>query len=117
VADRRRLSLSAFVAIGLAAAAALVILVAPRADSSPDGLEKVAADTGIDATVRSHAIGGSPFADYGTAGVGDGALGTIVAGLVGVAATFLLGAVLVSVVRRRRGSPPPTTAPSAGPSA
>ena len=76
MADRRRLSLLAFVAIGLAAAAALVILVAPRASSSPDGLERVAAEKGIDVDGRPHALGDGPFADYGTTGVDDAAIGT-----------------------------------------
>lgn len=109
MADRRRLSLFAFIAIGLAAAAALVIFVAPRANANPDGLEKVAADKGIDAGVRAHSLGDSPFADYGTSGVDHAAMGTAVAGLVGIAATFVVCAALVYLVRRRR-SPPPSPA-------
>ena len=111
---RRRLSLLAFVAVGLAVAAALVILVAPRSSSSPDGLEKVAAETGIDAGARQHSLASSPFADYETSGVGDAALGTVVAGLVGTAVTFVVCAGLVLVVRRRR-NPPPSPAPSVAP--
>jgi len=97
----------AFVAVGLLAAVALVVFVAPRASADPDGLEKVAADQGIDAGVRPHSLGASPFADYGTEGVGHDALGTALAGLVGVAATFVVGSGLVLLVRRRRGPPPP----------
>jgi hypothetical protein len=102
--------LLAFVAVGLAVAAALVVLVAPRASSSPDGLEKVAADTGIDASAQAHSLDASPFADYGTDGVDHAALGTAVAGLVGIAVTFVVCAGLVLVVRRRR-NPPPSPAP------
>ena len=109
----RRLSLFAFVAIGLAVAAALVILVAPRASSSPDGLEKVAAEKGIDTDARAHAIEDGPFADYGTSGVDHEAVGTIVAGLVGVAATFVVCGALVLLVRRR-GQSSPTPASQSG---
>ena len=108
----RRLSLFAFVAVGLAVAAALVILVAPRASSSPDGLEKVAADKGIDADAREHAFSGGPLADYGTSGVDDESVGTIVAGLVGVAATFVVCGGLVFLIRRRGGSSPAPAGPS-----
>lgn len=80
-----------FVLAGLVAAAALVIFVSPRASSSPDGLEKVAADSGINAGEQSHALAGSPFADYGVA-----------AGLVGIVATFAIGTGLVWLVRRGR---------------
>jgi hypothetical protein len=114
VAGRHRLSLVAFIAVGLAAAAALVVLVAPRADSSPDGLEKVAADQGLDSVVRPHALGDGPFADYGTNGVDDPAVGTVVAGLLGVAVTFLVCVALVYLVRRRRAppsAPPPLASP------
>jgi hypothetical protein len=110
VAPRRRLSLFTFIAAGLAVAAALVILVDPRASSSHDGLAKVAADTGIDRAVQEHSLARSPFADDGTSGVDDAALGTL-AGLVGVAVTFVVCAGLVLVVRRRR-NPPPSPAPS-----
>jgi cobalt/nickel transport system permease protein len=112
VAERRRPSLLAFVVVGLAAAAALVVLVAPRASSSPDGLEKVAAEKGIDSGVREHALGDSPFADYATEGVDHDAIGTIVAGLIGVAITFVACAGLVVGVRRRR-APPTSPAPMA----
>jgi hypothetical protein len=115
VAGRRRLSLLSFVAIGLAVTAALVIVVAPRANSNPDGLEKVAADTGIDGAVQPHSLGDGPFADYATTGVDHAALGTIIAGLVGVTATFVLCAALVYVVRRRRSTTP--SVPAVGPSA
>jgi len=107
MADRRRLSLVAFIATGLVAAAALVVFVAPHADSNPDGLEKVAADTGIDGGRRPHSLGDSPFAGYGADGVEHAASGTIVAGLVGVAVTFLVCLALVALVRGRREPPAP----------
>jgi len=109
----RRTSLLGFVVIGLAVAVALVVAVAPRASSQPDGLEKVAADHGIDAGERGHALGDGPFADYEVQGVEHDALGTAVAGIVGIAATFVLGAGAVWAFRRRR-DPPPSAAASPG---
>jgi hypothetical protein len=111
----RRVSLFAFVALGLVAAAALVVVLAPRASSAPDGLEKVAADTGIDADARPHLLADGPFADYGTRGVEHSALGTAVAGLVGVAVTFVVCLALVLLVRRRRVAPGSSGAPLGAP--
>jgi cobalt/nickel transport system permease protein len=104
---RFRLSLLGFVAVGLLVAAALVIFVAPRASSSPDGLERVAADQGIDTDVREHALGDGTFADYAVDGVDDPAIGTALAGLLGIAVTFVVCVGAVWVLRRRRPPPPP----------
>lgn len=108
---RRRLSLLAFVAIGLLAAAALVVFVAPRASSSPDGLEKVAAEQGIDTDVREHAFDDGVFADYGVEGVEHAGLGTAVAGLLGIAVTFGVCVGAIWIFRRRRNPPPPPAVP------
>ena len=109
---RRRLSIAAFVATGLLIAVLLVVFVAPHASSSPDGLEKVAADKGIDGDVRPSAVADGPLADYGVKGVDHAALGTIVAGLVGVAVTFVIVAGAMWLLRRRRARP--ETEPVAG---
>jgi cobalt/nickel transport system permease protein len=98
----RRLPVLGVVAVGLVVAAALVILVAPHASSSPDGLERVAAEQGIDAGARDHALSDGPLADYSLGGDGRSALGTAVAGLAGIAVTFAVGAGAVWVFRRRR---------------
>lgn len=97
-----------FVLIGVAAAVALVIFLAPNANPNPDGLERVAADQGIDSEVRAHALADGPLADYGASGVDNRYVGTWVAGLAGVAVTFVVGTGIVFVVRRvRRGPVPP----------
>ena len=103
----RRLSLLTFIAVGLLVAAALVVLVAPRASSSPDGLEKVAAEQGIDTGAQDHALGDGPFADYAVEGVDHAAFGTAVAGLLGVAITFGVCVAAAWSFRRRRNPPPP----------
>jgi cobalt/nickel transport system permease protein len=98
------LRLRSFVIIGVAVSLVLVFVAAPHASSSPDGLEKVAADTGIDLQVTDHAMADSPLADYGVQGIDSPGLGTGVSGALGVVATFVLGAGLVGLLRvtRRR---------------
>ena len=109
----KRISTLAFILVGIAAAVALVVLIAPNANPNPDGLEKVAAEHGIDADVRDHTLADAPFADYGVSGVENRYLGTWAAGLLGVAVTFAVGTGLVLLVRRARRSSepaPPVTA-------
>lgn len=50
---------------GLVASLVLAGFVSFYASASPDGLEKVAADKGIDAKTEKHATSDSPLADYG----------------------------------------------------
>jgi cobalt/nickel transport system permease protein len=101
----RKVSTLTFILIGIAAAVALVAFVAPNANANPDGLEKVAADKTIDAGARDHALADGPLADYGVDGVDNRYVGTWVAGLAGIGATFVIGAGLVYVARRTRRSP------------
>ena len=103
--DRASTSLSkraagGFVGAGVAAAIALVVFVAPFAASDPDGLERVAADTGFAAAAAENAYSG-PLADYAVAGLDNDALGTVIAGLVGTGLTFAAGMVFVGLARRR----------------
>jgi len=80
-----------FVAGGIAVAVALVAFVAPRAASDPDGLERVAIDTGIAvATVPSPA---------------NASLGNVGLGVAGLALTFVAGGVVMHVAGRRRVAP------------
>lgn len=71
------------------------------ASAHPDGLEFVAEKTGFLHTAEDSATAGSPFADYGTSGLGE-RLGTGVAGVIGVLVTLLLAGGLAVAVRRRR---------------
>jgi cobalt/nickel transport system permease protein len=102
----RRLSIAAFVAAGLAIAAALVLFVSPWADGDPDGLAKVSADQGIDAAQRASAADGSPLAGYGVEGVHHDALSKGLSGLIGIAVTFLVVALVLWLVRRRKATGP-----------
>ncbi|MGW7200923.1 energy-coupling factor ABC transporter permease [Streptomyces chryseus] len=88
---------------GLASALVLAGVVSFYASASPDGLEKVAADQGIDKKVEEHATADSPLADYGVSGITDGRLSGGLAGVVGVGATVAVGSGVFWTVRRRRG--------------
>jgi cobalt/nickel transport system permease protein len=86
--NRRRASVGGFVFCGLLVALLLAFFVSPHASASPDGLEKIAADKGLDTDMRTHAISDGPLADYAVAGIDDSGLSTGVAGIIGVTITF-----------------------------
>lgn len=92
-----------FVVGGVVAALVLVGFVAPVASSDPDGLERVAADTGFGVVAQDHSIAG-PLADYGVAGIENETLATIVSGVIGIVVTFAVGLILVGAFRRGRRS-------------
>ncbi len=100
------------VIVGLVVAVALATFVSPFASSSPDGLEKVAADRALDSDVEAHALAGGPLADYGVEGVDNGRVSTGLAGLIGVAVTFAVGFGLFAVIKRVRVEPDPRREPS-----
>ncbi len=91
-------------AVGLVAALALAGFVSYYASSSPDGLEKVAHDKGIDSKAEDHAAKGSPLADYQLEDVADERISGGLAGVIGVGATLAVGTGVFVVVRRRRAS-------------
>jgi cobalt/nickel transport system permease protein len=95
-----------FVASGLVVAGLLVLVAAPLASKAPDGLERVAIDQGFIDTAEDGSTG-SPLADYGVTGVEDEDTGTRMAGIIGVLATFGIGAAIVGVfvaIRKRSGT-------------
>ncbi|MFI1969702.1 cobalt ABC transporter permease [Streptomyces cinnamoneus] len=89
-------------AAGLVAALALAGFVSYYASTSPDGLEKVAHDKGIDSKEEEHAAKDSPLADYQVKDVGDERLSGGLAGVIGVGATLAVGTGVFVVLRRRR---------------
>jgi hypothetical protein len=89
-------------ALGFLLVALLIAgVVSYWASSSPDGLNKVASDTGFDAQQEDHALDESPFAGYSTKGLGDGFASGAAAGVAGVAITLALAGGLTLVLRRR----------------
>lgn len=99
---------------GLAATVICAGVVSFYASASPDGLEKVAADNGIDEQVEEHAAAESPLADYGIAGVSDARLGGGLAGVIGASATLAAGSGVFLAVRRRRTDAAAATQAAAG---
>ncbi|PWI16145.1 cobalt ABC transporter permease [Streptomyces sp. Act143] len=87
---------------GLATSLVLAGGVSFYASASPDGLEKVAADQGIDKNTEKHAAADSPLADYGVKDVDDARLSGGLAGVIGVGATIVAGSGVFWAVRRRR---------------
>jgi cobalt/nickel transport protein len=90
----------------LVVAVALAVFMSPFASSSPDGLERVAADKGFETAVAEQpAWSLSPLGDYQFPGVADERLATAVAGLIGTVALFVL-VLLVGRAFSRRRLPP-----------
>ena len=111
----RTVSNKVLLSVGTAVALALAFFVSPLASSSPDGLEKVAADKKIDANVGNHALASGPLADYSTSGVDNERLSTGVAGVVGTVLTLGIGYGVFALVkrsapRRRTDEPAPSAA-------
>ena len=69
--------------------ALLLALLSPLASSSPDGLEKVAEDKGFMETAREAIFEVIP--DYVMPGVGNEAVATILAGIIGTLILFGIG--------------------------
>ena len=69
-------------------AALAVVLLAPLASGSPDGLERVAEDEGFSGMAREAPY--TVIADYLVPGVENEALATILAGVIGITVVYLL---------------------------
>lgn len=80
----------AFVAAGLATAAALAVFVSPFASRAPDGLERVALDTGFAERAGDSGWTLSPIPGYAFPGFTDPRLATAAAGVVGTAVVLAL---------------------------
>ncbi|MFE2055324.1 energy-coupling factor ABC transporter permease [Streptomyces sp. NPDC059446] len=89
-------------ASGMVAALVLAGFVSFYASASPDGLEKVAADKGIDEKVQEHGAADSPLADYGVKAIADARVSGGLAGVIGVGVTVAVGTGVFWVVRKRR---------------
>jgi hypothetical protein len=106
-----------FFAAILLIALVLAGVVSYYASSSPDGLEKVAADKGFSGAERQHDLSDSPVAGYGVKGVQDARLSGGLAGVLGVGATLALGSGVFLVLRRRGTRPGTDPAARPAPSA
>ncbi|MET8097657.1 energy-coupling factor ABC transporter permease [Streptomyces sp. NPDC005236] len=99
---------------GLVTSLVLAGFVSFYASASPDGLEKVAKDKGIDTRTKAHTSEDSPLAGYGVKDVSDARLSGGLAGVIGVGVTVVAGTGVFWAVRRRRTadtSPTSTSVP------
>ncbi|MEV7955504.1 energy-coupling factor ABC transporter permease [Streptomyces sp. NPDC088252] len=99
---------------GLIAAVVLAGFVSFYASASPDGLEKVAADQGIDKKTEEHAAKDSPLADYGVKDIENTRVSGGLAGVIGVGATIVVGSGVFYVIRRRRATDATVGTPRTG---
>jgi cobalt/nickel transport system permease protein len=103
----RRARFWAFVAGALVVAVALAVFISPFASSSPDGLERVAADKGFETAAPEQPVWGfSPFGDYQIPGIGNEKVATAIAGLVGTVVLFALILLVGRAFGRRRSYSP-----------
>ena len=97
----RRVSITVFVALGLALAVGLAVAVSPYASASPDGLEKVADTKGFLGEAKLHSIqDDSPIPDYAFPGIDDERLATGLAGFVGTLGVFAVALAIGWLSRR-----------------
>ena len=98
-----RLPARTFTTLALAVAVGLATGLSPYASSSPDGLERVAADTGFLGDGRLHTVQNhSPIADYAFPGIADQRVATGVAGFVGTLGVFVIAFAIAWALRRSR---------------
>ncbi|MEU5329895.1 energy-coupling factor ABC transporter permease [Streptomyces parvus] len=100
-----RRSTRGFWITGLVSALLLAGFVSFYASADPDGLERVAADQGIDEKVAEHGAADSPLADYGVGDIANARLSGGLAGVIGVSATVVVGTGVFWVIRRREEEP------------
>jgi cobalt/nickel transport system permease protein len=86
--------------VGLAIAVIVVMVLAPLASPDPDGLERVAGDTGFLAAAQDALY--SILPDYTIPGIEDPVVSTIVSGLIGVAIVFGVAVFLGRLLARRK---------------
>lgn len=102
----RRISTRVFLAAGLAVAVGLATALSPFASPNPDGLERVADETGFGDAGRLHSLqDSSPIPDYAFPGVDDPRLATGLAGFLGTLAVFAIGVGIAALLRRRHPAP------------
>jgi len=111
LADRAPIRTRTFVIGGVLVALALAGVVSQAAFEAPDGLERVAVDTGIVDQAQDHALHSGVFAEYATTGIKNQTLSLAIAGFAGVTITLALGLGILFAVRDR-GRKPRAPAPT-----
>ena len=96
----RQVSTRTLLVVGVLVALFVAGVVSYQASSSPDGLNRVAEDSGFAGTQKEHASDDSPLAGYDTSGVHDRRLSVGVAGVAGSLVVLALAGGLALVIRR-----------------
>lgn len=109
---RSRLATKWFVVTAVLVSLALAGLASYYASSSPDGLNRVAADHGLDEKQKKSAADDSPLAGYDAKGVDNGRLSGGLAGVAGVAVVLVFAGGLAYAVRRKSVSEDGPSEPS-----
>jgi len=104
-ADRTPMTWRAFALTGVLVVFLVAVVISQFAVGSPDGLERVAADTGIADSASSHALESGLFADYATVGVGNETLSLAIAGAAGTAITLVVAFGIFYAVRQPKSDP------------
>ena len=91
-----------FVLAGMVVALFVAAAVSQFAVDGPDGLERVALDTGLVDQAQDHLLGRGVFAEYAMVGVGNETLSLAIAGVAGVLVTLAVGFGLFAALRRGR---------------
>lgn len=99
--DESKVPLRAFVLGGLTVTLIFAMVISQFAVDNPDGLEKVAADSGFLTSGQEHGLANTLFADYATSGIGNESLSLAIAGLVGVLITLSVAFGLFRAIRPR----------------
>ncbi|HUG32057.1 MAG TPA: energy-coupling factor ABC transporter permease [Acidimicrobiia bacterium] len=101
-----RVQIRTFVIGGLLVALVFAAVVSQFAVDAPDGLERVAEDTGFAAVASDHLLADSLLADYATEGITNQTFSLALAGVVGTIVTLIVAAGILIAVRERRRHPP-----------
>jgi cobalt/nickel transport system permease protein len=97
--DDNNVPLRAFIFAGLAVTVIFATVVSQFAVDNPDGLERVAQDTGLISSGEDHSLSSSAFADYATTGIANETLSLAIAGLTGVVITLAVAYGLFRAIR------------------
>ncbi len=82
----------------------LAVFISPFASSSPDGLEKVAAEKGFMEHAEAEGVTAweaSPIPDYAMPGVKNEKAATALAGLIGTGSIFVIGYALAKLMAKK----------------
>lgn len=102
LADRRPAKIRVFAIAALLVTFFVAAVVSQFAADAPDGLERVALDTGITSNAADSPLSNGLFADYATEGVENESLSLAIAGVAGTVVTLAVGFGLFAAARGAR---------------